>query len=179
MSLFITLFSIGSGRVLWKSYRSTCILKNCPLSTGSWFWPVFTVPVVLNSRSSLFPSAFLIFFATGSYLTFPVLEELCISLLFGSTLFLPRSKQSRDLSAIMDTHVIMVWWDPLSCLSDKSVCLFFLSSLYPKESQSWLSPLSCHFVFGGSFPSFLLCLWIVFILHLSKFVAQLHLSCTI
>lgn len=140
--------------------------------------PVSAVSLILNRRQSLFPSAFLIFFATGSHLTFLVTEEQGISLLFGSTLFLPCSKQPRDLSAVMGTHVILVWWDLLSCLSEnQSVFSFSLHS--PLGS---LNPgcLHCLVILssGGSFLSLLLCLWIVFLLQLNKFVVQLHLSCT-
>lgn len=150
-SLFITLsFSIGTGRVLWKNYWSICVLKHCSLSVYSCSWPVSTVSLVLNRRQSLFSSAFLVFFATGSHLTFLVMEEQGTSLLFGSTLLLPCSKQSRDLSAVMDIHVILVWWDLLFFFACLKISLSFLSpSFSPVETQSWLSLLSCHFVFGG------------------------------
>lgn len=85
---------------------------------------------------------------------------------------------SRNLSAAMGTPVILVWWDLLSFLCENQSVFYF-----PLHSPPWsLNPgcLHCLVIWslGGSFPSFLLCLWIVFLLQLNKFVAQFHLSCT-
>ena len=115
----------------WKSSVEK-LLEHLYLKTlfslcWSCSWPVYTLSVVLNRRQSLFPSAFLIFFSIGSHVTFLVMEEGGISLLFGSVLFLPCSKQSRDLSAVMDTHVILVWWDLLFSSACLKISLSFLS----------------------------------------------------
>lgn len=74
-----------------------------------------------------------------------------ISLSFSLTLFLPCSKQLRDLSTVRHTGLSGVVGSPLLfCLSEnQSVC--FSPSFCPVESQSCLSPLS-YFVLGGYFP---------------------------
>lgn len=135
-----------------KNYHNVYILKHCPYCVGvildlfsqchlSW----------MNRRQSLFPSAFLVFFSTRWHLPYLVMGEQGVSLLFGSTMFPPCSKESGDPYAIVDTHVMPVWWDLLFSPAHLKISLSFpsLSPLSPVVPQFWLSPLSCHFVFGG------------------------------
>lgn len=99
-----------------------------------------------------------------------------ISLSFSLTLFLPCSKQLRDLSTVRHTGLSgVVGSSLLFCLSEnQSVC--FSPSFCPVESQSCLSPLS-YFVLGGYFP-FLSSLLVKCFPSPVKRVALLHLSCS-